>query len=510
MPNHSLKFGFPQFNAHRIALVIIVGFFLLMLSMLQTKFPIFMDEAIFSNIINRFNQGLGFNTTLFKDFIPYVEHYSYWYPPIYFLVLVPVYLIFGASITVGRLFSLICGITTLGLIYNWSKKIFKFKYSGILVLLLLTTDHYFQDGSIVARMELLTLVWGLGALICHTQFLKKRKPNFNLASGIFSALSLLTHPTAVIMLLPIGLNLLFLKEKNFKQKIITCLNFGLPILVALATWIISFWPNREIFILQNLVQMHRKKFATVFIIEIFKYQPLPRLVLTIYFISNALFVGRNFLHSKGDAKKRMLLLLALTTALLPIFLKEMWYVVYATVFSSIILVKNLEIWWQKEKITLVSTILAGLIMLNSFIFFDNVSTISKQKTDYETFSKTISDQLPANSRVLLSSFPDPFFYLEKNRPDLELQSTPNSPPNEPIDPDVYNKILDKIDYVVLSFYLNQHLYTYINNNLDKIIFENNAAGGYKVWLIKLKPQTERERLEPPLEQTWKYPRLGEN
>ena len=183
---------------------------------------------------------------------------------------------------------------------------------------------------------------------------------------------------------------------------------------------------------------------------------------------------------------------------------------YDNYLSSEILVKNLEIWWQKEKITLVSTILAGLIMLNSFIFFDNVSTISKQKTDYETFSKTISDQLPANSRVLLSSFPDPFFYLEKNRPDLELQSTPNSPPNEPIDPDVYNKILDKIDYVVLSFYLNQHLYTYINNNLDKIIFENNAAGGYKVWLIKLKPQTERERLEPPLEQTWKYPRLGEN
>lgn len=63
------EFNLPAFNYRRVLVVLIFSFFIVLLLLLHSKFPIFMDEAIYSDITNRFIQGLGMSTALYEDFI---------------------------------------------------------------------------------------------------------------------------------------------------------------------------------------------------------------------------------------------------------------------------------------------------------------------------------------------------------------------------------------------------------------------------------------------------------
>lgn len=499
----------PKINTTFVSVLIFLAFGVILASMLLSKFPVFMDEAIYSDIVNRFNQGLGFSTPLFEDFIPYVEQYSYWYPPLYFLTLAPIYSIFGASIITGRLFSLFCGIAALILIFFISKIITQYKKSILLILLLLATDHYFQDGAIVERMEMFTIVWSLSALWLHLIFLKTKQIKWNIFSGVLSALALLTHPTAAIVLLPITLNLLLIEKTSFTDKFKIWLSYALPIIFGLSIWVSSFYQNKEIFFLQNLVQMHRKQYAPMFVIETFKFKPFHRLILSSYFISNFIFLYRNLIEKKYlKAQSRIWIFLAITSSILPILMKEMWYLLFITIFGSLFLIKNIEHWFKTKKYWLL-LIFPFLIMINSTIFFSTVNSIVQNKDNYWTFSKKMAEHLPQNASVLMASYPDPFFYFEKHRPDLKMRVTPNNPETEPIDPEIYNKILSDVDYAIMSYFLNSHIYQYIDTNMEKIILDNRQSGGYAAWLIKLKPVEERKPLIIPEKKQWHYPDIHE-
>lgn len=503
-----MEIELPQINRRLTAAILIAGFALLMLSLLHSKFPVFMDEAIFSDMVNRFNQGLGFSTLLFKDFMPYVEKYSYWYPPLYFLTLAPVYQLFGASITVMRLFSLFFGVVTLIFIYLWSRDIFKFKYSVLLVLLILVSDFYFQDASIVGRMEMFTIAAGMAALFFHQLYINNKKQKWNFLSGFFSVYSLLSHPTSVIILFPIAINLLFLKKDVLKDKLKAWIIYGLPILIGVLIWVVSFWPNRNIFLMQNAIQLHRKQYAPIYVFEIFKFKPFHRLVLLIYFLSNFIFAARVVINKdRFKPQNRLLLGYAVTSTFLPVLMKEMWYLVYISIFGAVLLVINLEHWQQKGWKWLSGGILSCLLLLNLFIFFTTLDPIIKNPDNYWSISEKISQHIPLNSKVIMSSLPDPFFYFEDQRPDLTLRVTPNSPESEPIDADVYNRIFEDVDYAVMSYFLNIHISSYIQNNMDKIVFDNREVESSAVMVIKLKPVEERQPLNPPDEKTWTYPQL---
>ena len=149
--------------APRLVLIISLVLFVLgSLVMLYTKFPPFMDEAIYLDMTYRLSDGLGLSSSLFRDFIPQVEQTAHWYPPVYFLSLAPLILIFGQSLLVMRLFSLLMAVVALILIYQIAKKIFGQAWVGVIAVWLLIMDHYFQVGAMVGRMELLTICFGCG------------------------------------------------------------------------------------------------------------------------------------------------------------------------------------------------------------------------------------------------------------------------------------------------------------------------------------------------------------
>lgn len=495
-----------KFNTKIISAIIILLFFILLVLLLHSKFPIFMDEALYSDIANNFLKEKKFSTQLFKDFIPHVEDHSYWYPPIYFLVLATTYLLFGVSITTARLLSLFCGSLVLISVYFLTKHWYRSSKTIIITLIVLATDHYFQDGSTVARMEILTLLLGVFALQFHLNFLSKKTTTHNLASGIFSALSLLTHPTAAIFLIPIVTSLTFQKNEAWKKRITNLIIYGLPMVFGLSIWIASFWKNREIFLIQNIVQLHRKQYSSSFVIETFRYKYLHRMVLSLYYLSNLYFVISMSIKNKLKNSKTILLAcLALTSSILPILFKEMWYLVYTSFFGAIILSINLENFLTSKKLKLFAILVIVIPVINSAIFFNRVNEINNSHNYFELSQKLVS-YLPAGAKVLSASYPDPFFYIEKKRPDIQMRVTPNNPEKEPIDVDVYNKIFNDVDYIIASYFLNSYIYQYIEMNQEEILYDNFAeTGKEKIWVIKLKDKELRSPIQSEL--TWTYPQL---
>jgi len=470
-----------------------------------------MDEAIYVDIAHNLIKGQGLNTELFSVFIPYLEKYSFWYPPGYFIFLGIILKLFGVGILQARFSSLILGGSVLWLIAPLTNNWLRSKYALLIATILLISDFYFQDGSIVARMEIITIFWSVLAAIFHQRYLLNRRQLNNFISGIFGALAIITHPTAIVFLLPISLNLLFLKQQSWQKWLKSCLVFASPILAVLVGWIMSFWPQREIFYIQNAVQVHRKEFSPFFIIETFRYKPIHRLILATYYLSNLLFIIQQ-LRTKDyrHPQNKLWLFLAFTAIFVPFLLKEMWYVIYTSFMGALILTRNIELAVHKFQRRLVYFLPIIILMANSIIFFNRINEI-QHSLSYNQFSAKIADKLPVNTTLLTASYPDPIFYLQQHRPDIIFKVTPNNSDLEPIDFEVYNEFLGNVDYVVLSFFLNHHIYQYIKANMEEIIYQSNQdIAGQTVWLIKLKPRDQRTALPVDPDLYWPYPTLSPN
>jgi len=463
-----------------------------------------MDEAIYFDMTSRLMAGSKLSTTLFRDFIPSVEIKAFWYPPIYFYSLVPFFKVFGASILSMRIFSLLLALIILPCVFLISKKITGWRWAGVLTMLFLILDHYFQIASMVGRMEILTIVLGVVSIVLHLHFLEQKRHLFNLLSGVLIALSCLTHPTGIIFAIPIGLNILFLNT-TLKKKITGLLILTTPSLVGISLWLISVSPDWNSFLLQNQLQMHRKEFSDIYVWRLLQFSPEQRWVLLVYLISNVAYLIRTVVTKRlSETKYRLLFFLTIISTTLAILLKEMWYVIYIPIFGALTATDNIFWLWKKKQV-LALVLLPILFLPNSFIYFRTLQESAINRSQYTPLSAKVSDALPLNSRVLLSSIPDPYFYLIKNRHDLDLRETPNSPPTEPIDKDVYNKILDETDYVVLSIAANIHLYEYYSENVESVETIRTDSGGYSLQVIKLLPVNERKEFSPENAKFWTYP-----
>jgi len=463
-----------------------------------------MDEALFSDMTHRLIQGFDLSTSLFRDFIPEVERHAYWYPPLYFLLLAPLVTIFGISVYAMRILSLVAAATTLLLIFTVARQVFAKRWLGVIAVCLLVFDYYFQTGAVVGRMELVTILFGYASIVTHLHFLKHRRQWLNVSSGTFAAAACMTHPTGSIFLLPIVCNLLFMQGK-WQTKVGNLVAVVLPTIIAIGFWYGSFYSNWESFLLQNQLQLHRKQFGDIFLWQIFQFLPKQRLVLAGILLSEAVFLWRTITNKQlHNAGQRLLFFLVLTSSVLSVVLKEMWYIVYIPVVGVLAVADTCAWLWSKRPLVS-GIVICAFLLPNVLLYFDGVGESVVHRSEYAELSRQIAAILPPNARVLLSSLPDPYFYLRQHRPDLDLRETPNSPPAEPIDPDVYNTILSQVEYVVFSYTLNRHLREYYQNNLEAIIFTQSAEAGYPLQIFKLKPPDQRLPVTPNADEVWQYP-----
>ena len=502
-PSWKLELPSPRW----VAATILFFFILSGLRVLTSRIPVFNDEAIYFDMIMNATEGRGFTTTLFKDYIPLVDQYFFWYPPVYFLVLEKIYAVFGSSLMVGRAFSLLCVTLSISLLYLLSARWLRSEWARVAVLFLLTVDPYVLDAAGTSRMESLVAVLGLTAVWLHVRWLESRAPLYAVLSGTAAALSILTHPTGIIFLIPLGLSSLTASRSTLKQRIWQTVLFSLPVVLGFGLWAVTFLPHWDVFYLQNLVQFHRKEFGEYFMWLSILYKPWHRVILLSYLASAVFFVFRCVKQKLYlNELNRLLLLLVLTSTVLSFSLKEMWYLVFFPLGSIMALVSNLEFLAGTKKRWLVVTALPLVIAGIGITTIINLDSLQKQS--YRQFAAPLSEHLPQGATVLLSSHPTPYFYFRDARPDLQLTEVPNAPSNEPIDLAVYNKILSSVEYVVTSYMVSEHVAEYIRNNLEDITYRSTTfTQGHEVIVIKLKPAAERTPLERSPELQWTYPQL---
>ncbi len=521
-----------QLKLWPINLLMVSAFIILSLRFLLQKPPVWNDEAIYSDITYNLIKHGKLSTELFKDFIPFVEQHSLWYPPVYFLLLAGAYLIFNPQLIVMRLLSLGLGLISLALVYlilkeqrlkptslNWPWSIF---------LCLILFNPYFQHGTIIGRMEILVITLGLASVWQYLKFKKNiQKNNKSLfISGILAGLALLTHPNSFIFLAPISLDLIFNFLSNsapiskFKNRSVFCLGyiktkfihliiFAIPILFLSSSWLLSFWSQRQIFILQNQEQLARKQHSQFFFINSLQFANDKRWLLLSYCaIYVWVIVGiiknkKNILIAANNEEEKYLifpnkqffLLLFLTSCLWPILMKEMWYLIYfnfMAVFSLVWYLQTAQI--KINKLLIGSLIVLGILSLSASL--NDLQTQALNKQSYNEFCNNIANNLPTNAKVLIASIPDPYFCLKSKRPDIYLRESPNTPPAAPINSAVYNKIFNEIEYVIISYFPNQTIADYLQKNTQELIFNNQATdvSAYPVIINKLKPVSEREAI----------------
>jgi len=495
-----------------IQLLLAIGAIVVLFTQIETRFPAFNDEAIFADIIFRSRAGMGMNTPLFETFMPQVEHYSFWYPPVFFIMMSGWFSLIGEGINQGRAGTIILSLIALLLVYQLLKPVFRSKWSVTILVGLLITDPYFQMSATVFRMEMLTVVWGIASLLVY-QFSaqqtrsERTRSLLVFASGAFGGLSLLTHPLGGIFGLTIGLAILT-EQASWLDRVKHLALYGLMPLLLIGGWILSFYQHLDVFLLQNLIQLHRKVFNTYYLIEIFKYQPIQRTLISLYMLATTGAIAILSTRWKQNLRlSRLYLPLLPLGIIVPFLMKEMWYLLVYP-FIGLISILLITEWGIARKHWWVLALAPAVLVLHLLIFLDHQAT-PRMFDSYNSFSQAVSEQIPDGSSVLLSSFPDPFFYLRDNRPDLDLREAPNTPPTEPIDLDIYDQIFSRSDILVVNRHLTGHQYQYMLQNTEKVLFQSTPEDVNQFMIVKFTPREERVPLEVPPHLQWTYPTLND-
>ncbi len=188
-----------------------------------------MDEGYFSNPAYNLVTNGEFGTYSYRDFLRF-EEFTFWQPPVYILILALFFQIFGLSLIIGRVVSVIFALIIINIFYIISSDIIKKGQALFLTLIFGTFPLIFYSAHQI-RMDIAVSAFTfLSFYFLYFKFYKtdsedQRKIKYLIIAGIFSALALLSHPNGLfsVILNIIGIIIydLPLKIRNiFSKKLI--------------------------------------------------------------------------------------------------------------------------------------------------------------------------------------------------------------------------------------------------------------------------------------------------
>ena len=207
--------NFKKFIIQNKEIIILLSFFILIYSFNLDKFPnVWGDEAWFSNPAYALAIHGILGTTMKAGGI---ANYTYWQPPVFFLLLATSFKLFGFGLTQARMVSVFLGFLTVLFTYLLGKRLYN-KRIGLLASLLLISNPLFFYTSRQSRMDIAVACFTLIALYYILIALKDSKPVFYFVSSFFAMLALLSHPNGLMGIIAIILIILVYKVdiKGFK------------------------------------------------------------------------------------------------------------------------------------------------------------------------------------------------------------------------------------------------------------------------------------------------------
>ena len=190
------------------------------------KYPkLHIDEGYFSNPAYDLIKNGKFRTYIYGEHLR-LDEFTFWQPPFYILLLALSFLIFGTSVTAGRMVSVILALILINFFFKITLKFLRPIMAFVLTFILGTYPLLFVSGRLI-RMDIAVATFTF--LSFYFLFFKyfngnsieDKKIRYLVVSGIFSALALLSHPNGLngIILNMFGIILFDVKLK-FKISLI--------------------------------------------------------------------------------------------------------------------------------------------------------------------------------------------------------------------------------------------------------------------------------------------------
>lgn len=476
----------------RIAMILVLlsSFYFFVNSLFITEHPpIWPDEAEYADVAyNINNEGRMYSKLSYE--VGHNDANIYWYPPLIFYLYAGIFKLFGFSIFTLRWFMVIIGFLFLSLLYLFSKRLIKddnWLIFSPLVLLLL--DPIFMKAVKIGRPETMVLFLSLGSLFLITNFDRSLIYFF---SGVLVGLAILFHTYAMATFIII-LVLLFSQYRFDCWKRV--LVFLFPVALLLFWWFYAINFSFKHWFESAYLQALRKILEPGYFRHIFNYSDFWYALLNLNLLLGSVFIII-YLLIKPTINQRIIIIAPLIIYWLVVFSgKQFWYFVYPIPFLylgySIILKNELN---QKGKNR-------GIYFICFFIFigtliglkmnYQNLYMFNQNNFSYTLFAKSISEQIPNSSFVFISSIPDPYFELKKNKT-LELRHFIALPGYKK----EYLETLNKSDYVVytgpLDLVYGDLLSNYLKSNTELFTTINNGPNQYQALIIKLKPTKQRK------------------
>ena len=230
-------------NTRWIIVVPFIVFVFLSVSLALTKMP-WVDEAWFaSSSVNLAQHGFLGNTILTDGDWAGLAQYTYWQPPMFFLIEGLVFKIFGSGLIQARLLNVFWGLIALFAFYFLAKKFLSQKWAIGLAMFLLSADFYFISGSADGRMDIMAVALMLIAYDFYLYLRLKRLSWAIFSSAMAIVLSGLTHPNGIIGLAGWLFLIIYFDRAKISIKLI--LLAILPFLLGAIGWaayILQNWP----------------------------------------------------------------------------------------------------------------------------------------------------------------------------------------------------------------------------------------------------------------------------
>ena len=166
--------------------------------------------------------------------------YEFWQPPLYYLLAVPIYLLFGGALIPLRLFSVTCGAGLLIVAYGIVRQVFPRNEAlalGTVALIAFVPQHLAMTAAVnndaLAELILAGVMWGLVRWVASEE--QEGEPRILVAAGVLMGLGLLTK-TSTVVSVPLALVALVLRRK--RANVSSVARLLLPAMLLVLPWLV--------------------------------------------------------------------------------------------------------------------------------------------------------------------------------------------------------------------------------------------------------------------------------
>jgi len=420
-----------------------------------------------------------------------------WNTPMFFYDVAVWQKIWGLSISYQRLLPEIVGlliIVVITLLLLQDRNSRKPDIGIILLVLgLWVSNILISKSTRMARPDIFSLFFGLVGIYAAVKSFTKNDKRiiYSIVSGVSYGCAVLHHFIGVFFMIGYIITYIIQRKTISRKKFLVAIG---AFITVITPWLIDVCINWTTYITQFSLSLEARKFVHSWITtDIFYAEVLVSLTIIGYialFAYLIFLIVKKLLTEKTSISTTSLLLL-ITSLLYWIFSikgKSEFYSIYPFTLTLILTCTLIGRELKQYKKNLV-IILFAIILIQIYLYSSVIQRLYTSKNNYSAFAREVAKHIPSHSTVYLSTVPDPYYGIVKNKTIRIYEFLA-----VPISREQYTYLLSKSDYIVYNAPYNSYMFgefvgSYIHANSESSI--KVTKGGYSTDVIKLKPKNKR-------------------